>query len=87
MAPTNTYTHRDVQQRVRTSITTKSDSEFHTSRREFFMAITAAMKKVLSPISDAKITPQDFRNPSKNRLVVPIPYIVVYTIDTLVSNE
>ena len=31
------------------------------------MAITAAMKNVLSPISDARMTPHDFKNPSKKR--------------------
>jgi hypothetical protein len=31
----------------------------------FFIAITAAMKNVLSPISESKIIPQDFRKPCK----------------------
>jgi hypothetical protein len=34
------------------------------------MAITAAMKKVLSPISEAKMTPHDLKNPSRNRFVM-----------------
>ena len=38
----------------------------HTCFLEFFMAITAAMKNVLSPISEAKMTPHDFKNPSRN---------------------
>ena len=29
--------------------------------------MTAAMKKVLSPISEARMTPHDLKNPSKNR--------------------
>ena len=35
-----------------------------TTVRECFMAMIAAMKKVLSPISDARIMPHDFKNPS-----------------------
>ena len=31
---------------------------------EFFIAITAAMKKVLSPISETRIMPQDFKKPA-----------------------
>lgn len=31
---------------------------------EFFIAITAAMKKVLSPISETRIIPQDFKKPA-----------------------
>lgn len=32
------------------------------------IAMMAAMKKVLSPISDARITPSDLNRPTKNRL-------------------
>jgi hypothetical protein len=35
---------------------------------EFFIAMTAAIKKVLSPISEARMTPHDLKKPSKNRL-------------------
>ena len=35
-----------------------------TDCRELFMAITAAMKKVLSPISETRIIPQDFKKPA-----------------------
>jgi hypothetical protein len=36
------------------------------------IAITAAMKKVLSPISEAKITPHDLKKPSRNLFVMLI---------------
>jgi len=42
----------------------------HTCFLELRIAMTAAMKKVLSPISEAKMTPHDFRNPSKKRFVM-----------------
>ena len=35
-----------------------------TDCRELRIAMTAAMKKVLSPISETSIMPQDFRNPA-----------------------
>lgn len=42
---------------------------------EFLMAMTAAMKKVLSPISETSIIPHDFRKPPAkppaSRLVIP----------------
>ena len=38
-----------------------------TSFLSLRIAMTAAMKKVLSPISEAKITPHDLKKPSKNR--------------------
>ncbi len=34
----------------------------HTTRLEFRIAMIAAMKNVLSPISDNKIIPHDLRN-------------------------
>ena len=34
-----------------------------TVRREFFIDMIAAMKNVLSPISDTKIIPHDLRKP------------------------
>lgn len=40
------------------------DNATLTDCLEFFMAITAAMKKVLSPISETRIIPQDFKNPA-----------------------
>ncbi len=35
-----------------------------TDCRELRIAMTAAMKKVLSPISETNIMPQDFKNPA-----------------------
>lgn len=49
----------------------------HTSFLEFFIAITAAIKNVLSPISDARITPHDFRNPSTNLFAITLLLIFV----------
>jgi hypothetical protein len=67
MAPANTYKY----------ITNKNKIpslplyvQYRTCCREFFIAMTAAMKNVLSPISDAKITPHDFRNPSRNCVIM-----------------
>lgn len=44
---------------------------------EFFIAITAAMKNVLSPISETKIIPHDFKNPvarpPANKVVMLMP--------------
>ena len=40
-----------------------------TTARECFMAMIAAMKNVLSPISDARIMPHDFRKPSNTWLL------------------
>jgi hypothetical protein len=42
----------------------------HTCLLELRIAITAAMKNVLSPISEAKMTPHDLKNPSKKRFVM-----------------
>jgi hypothetical protein len=39
-----------------------------TCFRGLRIAITAAMKKVLSPISEASMTPQDLKKPSMKRL-------------------
>lgn len=50
-----------------------------TVSRECFMAMMAAMKKVLSPISEARIIPHDFRNPCNALQAISRKHVLLVT--------
>ncbi len=66
MALENTYPHRSLRSDIflRIAQGVLATDLVLTVRRGFFIAMTAAMKNVLSPISDTRIMPQELKKPS-----------------------